>query len=155
MAIVFNGAVLDWYEEAVYMNGTAISTPDSPGDVYFNGTRVFGLSGSYDADIYGSASSLKYLVFDSPTLENNHVPAFQNDIPEAFHSQSYTQGPGQDSVYTVYVKEGYRVVSQDGTFVGTASPGTAVAFYEGKSVTGINTSHNGSTWFYIQRDDGV
>ena len=44
MAIVFNGAVLDWYEEAMYMNGTDISTPDSQGDVYFNGTRVFGLS---------------------------------------------------------------------------------------------------------------
>ena len=150
MAIVFNGAVLDWYQESVYMNGTAVSTPDSPGDVYFNGTRVFGLT----SPAFSSETTIMSggLAPDSADIENM-LSTFQS--LDAFHSQGYTQGPGTDTTYTVYVKEGYRVVSSDGTFTGTASPGTQVNFYSGRTVTGINTSHNGGTSFTVRRDNGV
>jgi len=153
MAIVVNGAVLDWYSESVYMNGTAVSTPDSPGDVYFNGTRVFGLT----SPVFTSETELYSfgLAPDSSNFENTIVPALASTYAEAFHSQSYTQGPGQDSTYTVYLKEGYRMVTSDGTFTGTASPGTSVALYEGKTVTGANTSHNGGTSVSLRRDDGI
>lgn len=151
MAVVFNDTTLLWYEDTIYMNGTAVSSPDSPGDVYFNGTKVHGLTGFTDETILYSAS----LAPDSANFENNIVPYFQNQLADAFHSQSYTIGPGGDSNYRVYVKEGYRVVSSDGTFVGSAAPGTAVNFYEGRTVTGINTSHNGGTSFSIRRDNGL
>ena len=151
MALIVNGTTYNWYEKTIVVNGTTVSSPDAPGEVYAGGTKVFGLTGfSSETTLFSGG-----LAPDSVSLENTVVPAFQNDIPEAFHSQSYTQGPGQDSVYTVYVKEGYRVVSSDGTFTGSASPVTSVAFYEGKTVTGINTSHNGGTTFSIRRDDGV
>ena len=150
MAIYLNGTVFEWYENTVYLNGVAISTPDSPGNVYLNGTQVFGLDGTYETFLYSNG-----LAPDSANFENNIVPYFQNQLADAFHSQSYTQGPGQDSTYRVYLKEGYRLESQDGNFNGTASPGTEINFYEGRTVTGINTSHNGGTSFSFYRDDGV
>lgn len=152
MAIVVNGAVLDWYQESVYMNGTAVSTPDSPGDVYFNGTRVFGLT----SPVFSSETTISTLNLapDSSDIEN-WVSGLTTEITDAFHSHGYTQGPGTDTTYTAYLKEGYRVVSSDGTFTGTASPGTQVNWYSGKSVTGVNTSHNGGTSSTIRRDDGI
>lgn len=92
---------------------------------------------------------------DSANFENQIVPRFQNQLAEAFYSQGYTVGPGGDSNYRVFVKEGYRVVSSDGTFVGSTRPGRQVNFYEGRTVTGINTSHNGGTSFSIRRDNQV
>jgi len=152
MAIVVNGAVLDWYQESVYMNGTAVSTPDSPGDVYFNGTRVFGLT----SPVFSSETTISTLNLapDSSDIEN-WVSGLTSEITDAFHSHGYTQGPGTDTTYTMYLKEGYRWVTSDGTFVGTASPGTSVAAYSGKSVTGFNTSHNGGASGTLRRDDGI
>lgn len=150
MAIEFNGTALKWYEHTIVADGTTVSEPDAPGDVYFGATRVHGLAGSYPTNLYSNG-----LAPDSSNFENTIVPYFQNQLADAFHSQSYTQGPGQDSEYTVYLKQGYRIVSSDGTFTGTASPGTQVRFYEGKTVTGINTSHNGGTSFTFYRDEGI
>ena len=151
MAIVFNGTTLVWYEDTIVFDGTTVSSPDSPGDVNFGATKVHGLTGFVAETTLFSGS----LGPDSNLLEGTVVPAFQNTYFAAFHSQGYTQGPGTDSTYTVYLKEGYRVVSSDGTFVGTASPGTEVRFFEGRTVTGINTSHNGGTSFTLRRDNGV
>ena len=47
------------------------------------------------------------------------------------------------------------MVTSDGTFTGTASPGTEVRLFEGKTVTGVNTSHNGGTSVSLRRDNGV
>jgi hypothetical protein len=151
MAIVFNGAVLDWYEESVIMNDTTISSKLAPGDVYYNGTKVFGLSGTYSTVVNSGG-----LAPDSPTFENSTVPVLVGLIGTVFHSGSYTQGPGQDTTWTGYLAEGYKLVASDtGDHIGTASPGTEIRFFEGKTVTGINTSHNGGTTWTIYRDDGV
>ena len=151
MAIVFNGAVLDWYEESVIMNGTTISSKLAPGDVYYNGTKVFGLSGTYSTSVNSGG-----LAPDSSNFENNIVPVLVGLIGTVFHSGSYTQGPGQDTTWTGYLAKGYKLVRSDGgDIIGTDSPGTSVAFFEGKTVTGINTSHNGGTSWTIYRDDGV
>lgn len=151
MAIVFNGAVLDWYEESIIMNGTTISSKLAPGDVYFNGTKVFGLSGTYSTVVNSGG-----LAPDSSNFENNIVPVLNGLIGTVFHSGGYTQGPGQDTTWTGYLAEGYKLVASDtGDHIGTASPGTQINFYEGKTVTGINTSHNGGTTWTIYRDDGV
>lgn len=151
MAIVFNGTTLVWYEDTIVFNGTTVSSPDAPGDVNFGATKVHGLTGfTSETTLFSSG-----LAPDSVQLENVIVPAFQNTYADAFFSQAYIQGPGQDSQYRVYLKPGYRIVSQDGTFVGTASPGTSVTFLEYRTVTGINTSHNGGTTFSLNRDNGV
>ena len=151
MALVVNGTTYNWYEKTIVVDGTTVSSPDSPGTINAGATKVFGLTGfSSETSLYSSG-----LAPDSSNFENVIVPYFQNQLADAFHSQGYTQGPGQDSLYRVYVKEGYRVVSSDGTFTGSASPGTEVRFYEGRTVTGINTSHNGGTSFSIRRDNGV
>lgn len=151
MPLIINGDTKRWYEDTINVNGTTVSSPDSPGTINVNGTKVHGLTGfSSETTLFSGG-----LAPDSVSLENTVVPAFQNNYAEAFHSQGYIQGPGQDSNYRVFVKEGYRVVSSDGTFTGSASPGTSVSFYEGRTVTGINTSHNGGTSFTLRRDDGV
>jgi hypothetical protein len=151
MAIVFNGTTLNWYDDTIVFDGSTVSSPNDPGTITFNGTTVHGLTGfSSETTLYNFG-----LAPDSSNFENTIVPALASTYAEAFHSQSYTQGPGQDSTYTVYLKEGYRMVTSDGTFVGTASPGTSVALYEGKTVTGANTSHNGGTSVSLRRDNGV
>lgn len=151
MAIVFNGTTLVWYDDTIVLNGTTVSEPNDPGEVYFGATKVHGLTGfSSETELYSFG-----LAPDSSNFENTIVPALASTYAEAFHSQSYTQGPGQDSTYTVYLKEGYRMVTSDGTFTGSASPGTSVALYEGKTVTGANTSHNGGTSVSLRRDNGV
>ena len=151
MAIALNGTSFEWYEKSIELNGTEVAGKNNPRDVYLNGTKVMGLSGFSNETTLLSGGLLP----DSSNFENNIVPQLAALIGTAFYSGGYTQGPGKDTTYTVYVKEGYRVVSSDGTFTGTASPGTQVRFYEGHSVTGINTSHNGGTSFTVRRDNGV
>jgi len=148
MAVVIDGDTKRWYEDTINVNGTTISSPNSPGTINVNGTKIHGLTG------FSSETTIMTggLAPDSADIENM-LSTFQS--LDAFHSQGYTQGPGTDTTYTVYVKEGYRVVSSDGTFTGTASPGTQVRFYSGRTVTGINTSHNGGTSFTVRRDDGA
>lgn len=151
MSIVFNGTTLVWYEDTVVFNGSTVSSPASPGDVTYNGTKVFGLSGTYSTSVNSGG-----LAPDSANFENNIVPVLVGLIGSVFHSGSYTQGPGQDTTWTGYLAKGYKLVRSDGAdIIGTNSPGTSVAFYEGRTVTGINTSHNGGTTWTIYRDDGV
>lgn len=149
MALYVDGTEYKWYEKTISVDGSTLSSPDSPGDIYVGGTKVFGLTGFSSETTIMSGG----LAPDSADIENM-VSTFLS-IGDAFYSQGYTQGPGTDTTWTVYVKEGYRVVSSDGTFTGTASPGTQVNFYSGRTVTGINTSHNGGTSFTVRRDNGV
>ena len=151
MAIVFNGTTLNWYTNTIIADGTTVSSPSVPGDVYFGATKVHGLSGTYSTNVNSGG-----LAPDSSNFENNIVPVLVGLIGTVFHSGSYTQGPGQDTTWTGYLAEGYKLVASDtGDHIGTASPGTQINFYEGKTVTGINTSHNGGTTWTIYRDDGV
>ena len=149
MAIVFNGTTLNWYTQTIVKDGTTVSSPSDPGTVMFGTTKVFGLDGTYETSLYSNS-----LAPDSQNLENA-ISTLNGLVGTAFHSGSTTQGPGTDTTWTGYLAEGYRVVSSDGTFTGTASPGTSIAFYEGRTVTGINTSHNGGTTYEIFRDNGV
>jgi len=151
MAFYFGDTEFKWYEKNIYLNDVVASGPNNPRDIYLNDTKVHGLSGFSNETTLVSGG----LAPDSNNFENNIVPQLAALIGSAFYSGGYTQGPGKDTTYTVYVKEGYRVVSSDGTFTGTSSPGTQVRFYEGHSVTGINTSHNGGTSFTVRRDNGI
>jgi len=152
MALVVDGTTYNWYEKTIVVDGATVSSPDAPGSVVANGTEVFGLNGFTSETTLFNFS----LAPDSATFENSIVPQLQTTYAEAFHSQGYTQGPGQDTRYTIYLKEGYRLVTNpDGTFTGSAAPGTSVVLYEGGSVTGANASHNGSTSCSLRRDDGI
>ena len=150
MAIVFDGTTLEWYTHTITFDGSTVSSPDDPGTVTFDGTTVHGLTG------FSSETTLTTLSLapDSNDIES-WVSGLTTEITDAFHSHGYTLGPGTDTRYTMYLKEGYRWVTGDGTFVGSASPGTAVYAYSGKSITGFNTSHNGGVSGTLRRDDGV
>ena len=150
MAIVFDGTTLNWYTHTITFDGSTVSSPNDPGTVTFDGTTVHGLTG------FSSETTLTTLSLapDSSDIEN-WVSALTTEITNAFHSHGYTQGPGTDTRYRMYLKEGYRWVTGDGTFVGTASPGTEVVAYSGQSVTGFNTSHNGGVTGTLSRDNGV
>ena len=89
---------------------------------------------------------------DSSYLENA-VSTIQSSHTAAFVSQGYTQGPGTDSTWTYVLRKGYRFVTSDGTFTGNDSSSNYL--YEGHSVTGANTSHNGSTSVSLRRDNGI
>lgn len=148
MALDVDGTTLTWDTATLIFNGVTFSTPTNPGTVVFNGTTVFGLSGSFTT-IFNSS-----LAPDSVQLENVVVPAFQSTYAAAFASQGYIQGPGQDSTYRVVLNPGYRVTATAGQG-GQWVAGQTVDFFEGKTVTGINTSHNGGTSFILEKDDGV
>ena len=149
MALDVDGTTLNWDTATLIFNGTTFSTPTNPGTVVFNGTTVFGLSGVFSIIAEGLG-----MAPDSNILESVTVPAFQSTYAAAFVSQGYIEGPGIDSTYRVVLAPGYRVTAtfgQGGQWVA----GDTVDFYEGDSVTGINTSHNGGTGFNLEKDDGV
>lgn len=133
--ISFNGGTLLGWQDEVYFNGTRIER------AYFNDTQVYGPNASF-TQIFSFG-----LAPDSSNFENSIVPQLQTTYADAFTSQSYTQGPGKDTVYRVVLARGYRLVTSDGTF----TEGQSVNLYEGHSVTGANTSHNGGTSCSLQR----
>lgn len=134
--ISFNGGALLGWRDEVYFNGTRIER------AYFNDTQVYGPNNSFTQIFAFSLSP------DSSNFENSIVPQLQTTHADAFTSQSYTQGPGKDTVYRVVLARGYLLdCGSDGTF----TEGQSVNLYEGHSVTGANTSHNGSTSCSLQR----
>jgi hypothetical protein len=148
MPIVFNGTTLNWHTHTIVFNGTTVSSPTATGLVKFGTTDVFGVSN------FSSTTELISFVLrpDANTLEDA-VSTIQSSHIAAFVSQGYTQGPGQDSTWTYVLRKGYRFVTSDGTFTGNDS--TSNYLYEGHSVTGANTSHNGTTNVSLQRDNGI
>lgn len=134
MALVYNGTTYEW-EDPVYFNDTLIRT------IYFNDTKVYGVNTTW-SQIFSFG-----LAPDSANFENSIVPALQTTYADAFTSQAYTQGPGTDTVYRVVLAYGYRLRTSDGTWY----EGESVNLYEGHSVTGANTSHNGGTSCYIDK----
>ena len=148
MPIVFNGTTLNWHTHTIVFNGTTVSSPTATGLVKFGTTDVFGV-GDFSSETTLFSFSMAP---DSNNLENA-ATTLANSHSAAFVSQGYTQGPGQDSTYTVVLRKGYRMVTSDGTFTGNNS--SSVALYEGHSVTGANTSHNGGTDVSLRRDNGI
>lgn len=134
--ISFNGGDLIGWQDNFYFNGTRVER------VYFNDTQVYGPNASFSTIFsFGLAP-------DSSNFESSTVPQLQTTHADAFTSQSYTQGPGKDTVYRVVLARGYRLdCGGDGTF----TEGQSVNLYEGHSVTGANTSHNGGTSCSLQR----
>lgn len=148
MPIVFNGTTLNWHTHTIVFNGTTVSSPTATGLVKFGTTDVFGVSNfSPETTLFDFT-----LAPDSNNLENG-VSTIQSSYTAAFVSQGYTQGPGQDTTWTYVLRKGYRMVTSDGTFTGNDS--TSNHLYEGHSVTGANTSHNGSTSVSLRRDNGI
>lgn len=133
--ISFNGGTLLGWQDEVYFNDVRIER------AYFNDTQVYGPNASF-TQIFSFG-----LAPDSANFENSTVPQLRTTYADAFTSQSYTQGPGKDTVYRVVLARGYRLVTSDGTF----TEGQSVNLYEGHSVTGANTSHNGGTSCSLQR----
>ena len=148
MPIVFNGTTLNWNTHTIVFNGTTVSSPTATGLVKFGTTDVFGVSN------FSSTTELISFVLrpDANTLEDA-VSTIQSSHTAAFVSQGYTTGPGTDSTWTYVLRKGYRFVTSDGTFTGNNS--TSNYLYEGHSVTGANTSHNGTTNVSLQRDNGI
>jgi len=139
MPLIFKEYTMDW-EYPIRFNGDVIE------EVYFNGTRVHGPSSSYTLLKSGG------LAPDSNNLENL-VSSFRNSYAYAFETEYYDIGPGGtgDSRWRYRLKRGYRMVTSDGTF----SPGSLHYLWEGRTVTGANTSHNGGTSVRLERATGV
>ena len=148
MPIVFNGTTLNWHSHTIVFNGTTVSSPTATGLVKFGTTDVFGV-GDFSSETTLFSFSLAP---DSNNLENG-VSTIQSSYTAAFVSQGYTQGPGTDTTWTYVLRKGYRFVTSDGTFTGNDSSSNYL--YEGHSVTGANTSHNGSTSVSLRRDNGI
>jgi hypothetical protein len=148
MPIVFDGTTLNWNTHTIVFNGTTVSSPTATGVVNFNGTQVFGVS-----DFSSETTMFDFVLKPDSSFLENAVTTLQNTHSAAFVSQGYTQGPGQDSTYTMVLSKGYRMVTSDGTFTGNDS--SSFYIYEGHSVTGANTSHNGDTSCSLRRDNGV
>lgn len=160
MAIYHNGTKLNWYEADINVNGTVISSNEDLNDVYHNGTKVHGSSSfASETQLYNFG-----LAPDSSTFENTHIPTLTSTYADAIETQVKQSGlPGSDTRWYVKLYRGYRFVTSDGTFSGgdenttVSYNGTAYTCYlwEGASVTGANTSHNGGTTVSLRRDDGV
>lgn len=130
--IYFNGTSINNYE-SIYFNGTKIDT------VYLNGTKVYGWTGSWETLTSGS------LAPDSCNLASA-VSNF-NSYPAAFSSAYYSQGSGcTNSTWRYSLNPEYRMVTSDGTFYGSGH-----YLWQGETVTGADTSHNGGTTMSLQK----
>jgi hypothetical protein len=138
--ISFNGGDLIGWQDNFYFNDTRVER------VYFNDTQVYGPNTSFTTLVVNGISASFGLAPDSATFENTWVPRLRSIFADAFDDQRYTSGPGTDTVYRVLLARGYRMVTSDGTW----GEGQYVNLYEGHSVTGANTSHNGGTSVVIQ-----
>ena len=148
MPIVFNGTTLNWHTHTIVFNGTTVSSPTATGLVKFGTTDVFGVS-----DFSSNTVLISFSLAPDSSLLENAVSTIQSSHTAAFVSQGYTVGPGTDSTWTYVLRKGYRFVTSDGTFTGDNS--TSHFLYEGNSVTGADTSHNGGTSVSLQRDNGI
>ena len=148
MPIVFDGTTLNWNTHTIVFNGTTVSSPTATGIVNFGATQVFGVS-----DFSSETTMFNFTMLPDSSALETAATAMASTHSAAFVSQGYTEGPGTDSRYTVVLRKGYRMVTDDGTFTGNDS--TSIVFYEGHSVTGVNTSHSGDTACSLRRDNGV
>jgi len=139
MPIVFNGTTLNWNTHTIVFNGTTVSSPTATGLVKFGTTDVFGVSN------FSPETTLFDFVMkpDSQFLEN----------AIAIKSYYYSAGPGSDTKIHITLRKGYRMVTGDGTFTGNDS--SDFFLFEGQTVTGANTSHNGDTSCSLRRDNGI
>jgi hypothetical protein len=157
MAIYHNGIKLNWYEANINVNGTVISSNEDLNDVYHNGTKVHGSSNfASETQLYSFG-----IAPDSRNLPNVYVPALISTYAAAFDDYGYETYGGTDYRWYYRLNVGYRFVTSDGTFTGGTEPlswnGETWTGYlwEGRSVTGASTSHNGGTNCYLRRDNGV
>jgi hypothetical protein len=159
MAVYVNGTKLNWYEADIIVNGTTISSNEDLNDVYHNGTKVHGSSSfASETQLYNFG-----LAPDSYTFESVYIPALLNTYGDAIEYSAYQTGPGGDTRWYVKLYRGYRFVTSDGTFLGGdenttnsyAGKNYTCYLWEGRTVTGANTSHNGGTSVSLRRDNGV
>ena len=148
MPIVFDGTTLNWNTHTIVFNGCTVSSPTATGIVNFGATQVFGVS-----DFSSETTMFNFTMLPDSSALETAATAMASTHSAAFVSQGYTEGPGTDSRYTVVLRKGYRMVTDDGTFTGNDS--SSFYLYEGHSVTGANTSHNGGTDCSLRRDNGV
>ena len=158
MALIVNGTTYNWYEKTIIVDGTTISSPSAAGGEIFAGaTKVFGLNG------FSPETELYYFQIapDSRNLPNVYIPDLTSTYAAAFDDYGYETFGGTDYRWYYRLNVGYRFVTQDGTFTGGTEPlswnsQTWTGYlWEGRSVTGASTSHNGGTNCYLRRDDGV
>lgn len=162
MAIYHNGTKLNWYEADINVNGTVISSNEDLNDVYYNGTKVHGITGS----TANSDWTILYdfgLSPDSSAFENTYIPTLLSTYADAIETSAYRLGPGSNTEWYVKLYRGYRFRTSDGTFYGGDENTTRLYngtyytcyLWEGQTVTGANTSHNGGTDVKLERDNGV
>lgn len=138
MGIIVNGTTISNFKQ-VYFNGTQIDT------VYFDGTKVYGESGTY---------STLYSFGLAPNSSNiiTGVNYMLANYPQAFTANYWAVGPTPNgNNYWYYtLAYGYRMNTSDGIF--TPASGS-VYLWQGLTVTGANTSHNGGTSVSLQVDN--
>ena len=150
MSITFNSTALNWYTHTIVKDGTTVSSPTAVGDVYLNSTQVWGISN------YSPETTLFDFVMkpDSQFLENAIATMLGTAAYAiAIKSYYYSAGPGSDTKIHITLRKGYRMVTGDGTFTGNDS--SDFFLFEGQTVTGANTSHNGDTSCSLRRDNGI
>lgn len=160
MAIYHNGTLLNWWTSDIIVNGTTVSSNSDLNDVYHNGIKVHGSSNfSTETTLYSFG-----LAPDSSTFESSHIPTLTSTYADAFEITTFQSGlASYDTRWYIKLHRGYRMVTSDGTFLGgdenttTSYNGTAYTCYlwEGLTVTGANTSHNGGTSVSLRRDNGI
>ena len=150
MSITFNGSALNWYTHTIVKDGTTVSSPTATGLVKFGTTDVFGVGN------FSSETTLFDFVMkpDSQFLENAIATMLGTAAYAiAIKSYYYSVGPGSDTKIHITLRKGYRMVTGDGTFTGNDS--SNFFLFEGQTVTGANTSHNGDTSCSLRRDNGI
>tara|TARA_R110002051_G_C8673533_1_gene490785 strand:+ start:468 stop:914 length:447 start_codon:yes stop_codon:yes gene_type:complete len=148
MSITFDTTALNWYTHTIVKDGTTVSSPTAVGEVFFGTTKVWGVGAfSPETTLFNFS-----LAPDSNNLENA-ISTLNSTYSAAIKNAYYLEGPGQDTKWNLQLRKGYRMVTDDGTFTGNDS--TYFWLYEGHSVTGVNTSHNGGTACSLRRDNGV
>lgn len=161
MAIYHNGTKLNWYEADINVNGTVISSNEDLNDVYFNGTKVHGLTGTTSNSDWPILYDFG-LAPDSTAFENTHIPALTSTYSDSIEYAAFETGPGGNTRWYVKLHRGYRFRTTDGTFYGGdenttksyAGNNYTCYLWEGGSVTGANTSHNGGTDVKLERNIG-
>ena len=122
---------------SLIVGGTEITT------AYVDGVQVYGDTNSWTPLFsFGLAPDSSNLENAVSTLQSSYSYAF---IPGSYY---YDVGPGSDSRWRYSLRYGYRMVTSDGTFT---ADNNLHYLWEGRTVTGADTSHNGGTSCTLQK----
>jgi hypothetical protein len=160
MALYVDNTEYKWYEKSIVVDGVTISSPQDVQSVFVGGTKVFGLTNTTWTLLADGGAAPDSAVLETfvSNLINNYSYAIED-----YWFQTGDLTPGGDLRWYYKLYRGYRMNTSDGIFYGgeenitlTGDGRTWTGYlWEGNSVTGANTSHNGGTNMDLERDVGV